>query len=118
MRALGVEQHLVVQLTGVVGAQRTHVAVRPREVDRCLVAGRLADLGRRAVRPDRLADVVHEPALVRLDHRLHGRDDSTGVAPELAHVEQRDLRRSVAEQSAHTCRVRLGHGDRHRCTRR
>ena len=104
-------QHLAGQLRHVVRAQDRGRRRAERLVDQRLVPGRLPDFGRRAPRPDRLADVADAPARPGGQKRLDPGDDPGRVAAHLGHVREGDLPGRGAECVLQPGQGRPGHRD-------
>jgi hypothetical protein len=103
MAGLRLRDDVAVELHRVVGAQQVKVrSVGEGDVEQCLVALALDELGRAAVRPDRLADPAHRApgGRVRVDELLPGGDDARRVGPELGHVREHDPVGVVTEACA------------------
>jgi hypothetical protein len=98
MGPLGVREHARVESADVVRTQDRGFDVGKREVDQRLVTGRLDHLRLAAVRPDRLADEPAARLAVDVSPVPDLGDDPARVAPELAHVEEPDPIRGVAER--------------------
>ena len=114
VRALGLLDHVAVEVRGVVGADEVEaVGVGEGVVEQRLVALALDELGGAAAGPDRLADAAQR-AGAAADEVAPRRDDAGRVVADVAHVDELDALGGGAEALAQRPQLRRLEGDHHR----
>ena len=114
VRALGLLDHVAVEVRGVVGADEVEaVGVGEGGVEQRLVALALDELGGAAAGPDRLADAAQR-AGAAADEVAPRRDDAGRVVADVAHVDELDALGGGAEALAQRPQLRRLEGDHHR----
>ncbi len=114
VRALGLLDHVAVEVRGVVGADEVEaVGVGEGVVEQRLVALALDELGGAAAGPDRLADAAQR-ARAADDEVAPRRDDAGRVVADVAHVDELDALGGGAEALLERPQLRRLERDHHR----